>query len=137
MSAFQTLSGGETLQGGYLAGGSLAGGALAGGSLSGGALGSFAGGAEDLEGGSPKGHKLVKRRDGTKYWKVVDKRFKHHKLKSPMRKTSSRKSSAKRKSAKRSSSRNPWIAHVKAWRKTHGGSYADAMIKAGPSYKKK
>ena len=88
------------------------------------------GGEMDLEGGSPKGHKKVMRKDGTHYWKVVDKRFKHH-----LTGKKTGKSPARKSASKRSASRNPWVMHVKKYAREHKISYGEALTKAKSSYK--
>jgi hypothetical protein len=58
-----------------------------------------------LEGGSPKHHKMVKRADGTHYFRrtasAIRRNIRHHK--DPMKRSMKRKSSKKRSAKKRSS----------------------------------
>ena len=56
-------------------------------------------------------------------------------VKMATKKTSSSKKATYRGAAAISSSSNPWIAHVKAYRASHGCSYAEAMQSAKKTYR--
>ena len=81
----------------------LSGGNLSGGNLSGGNLSGGAGDDSQLEGGSPKHHMKVMRKDGTFYWRrtksAVKRGYLHHKER--MRRKSAKKSPRKKRSMKK------------------------------------